>query len=62
MRQDVCVWCHQKIQIPDGNQNTTYTCSQGCRDAEYLFRLLFSDEAINRREHYKYLTRGDDDE
>jgi len=35
-------------------------CSIGCLNAEMLFNLHFSDEEINRRAHYRLLTKGDD--
>ena len=37
-------------------------CSPGCRDAEKLFSMMFSDEEINRRAHYYSLTKGDTDD
>ena len=35
-------------------------CCRGCKDAETLFNLHFSDEEINRRAHYRHLTQGGD--
>ena len=58
---EFCSWCEAKIEIPKAiNPKKLLVCSKGCRDAEILFRKLFSDGAINRRAHYEVLTRGTD--
>jgi len=36
-------------------------CSYGCRDAERMFLIMFSDEEINRRAHYVELTTKNND-
>ncbi len=59
-----CEWCLKPIEVKDTFKPHKHkiVCSQGCRDAETLFEMMFSDEEINRRAHYEYLTKGDDDE
>ena len=61
-KKSVCVWCHSIIDVPDHYDDLQHkaVCSRGCRDAEQLFTAIYSDEEINRREHYAYLTRGED--
>lgn len=58
-----CVWCSKIIPIRDSYDDLRHkaVCSPGCRDAETLFNLYYSDEEINRRAHYRYLTQGERD-
>lgn len=55
-----CFWCGAIIHMPPGfdEKKKKPVCSKGCRDAETLFTMMFSDEEINRRAHYRYLTEG----
>lgn len=58
-----CSWCQTFVKVKDTYdelRNVVYCCD-GCRDADCVFQTWQSDEAINQRTHYKYLTRGDDD-
>ena len=57
-----CFWCLKPVVMPEGFDEKKHKpiCSIGCKNAEMLFNLHFSDEEINRREHYRYLTRGED--
>lgn len=59
-----CFWCGKPITMPEGfsEKKQKPVCSQGCKDAETLFGMMFSDEEINRRAHYRYLTEGNDGE
>jgi len=52
-----CGWCGaiHKTSIP---RPTKVFCNIGCRDADNLFELMFSDEEINRRTHYAEITKG----
>ena len=61
MKTTVCVWCLSLVKIKDSfnERKQKAVCSTGCRDAETLFEMMFSDEEINRREHYTKLTEGD---
>lgn len=56
----VCIWCHKPLEVKDNYDDLRHTavCSQGCLDAETLFRMFYSDEEHNRRVHYRILTRG----
>lgn len=54
-----CSWC-EKILDTNTPRPTIVFCSQGCRDANELFEMMFSDEEINRRDHYRELTKGAD--
>ena len=59
-----CDWCTNFVEVKDTYNpliNAVF-CSPGCRDADTIFRVWQSDEAINRDIHYHMLTRGDDDE
>ena len=54
----LCCWCLSPIKVTGKfNPKTDKdVCSQGCKDAEHLFCIHFSDEQINRRHHYRQLT------
>ncbi len=57
--KEVCVWCPKEVQVPDTFDRFRHTAV--CPDhvvTEHLFRFCYSDEEINRREHYQRLTRG----
>ena len=60
MKIDVCHWCSVKIKVSDSfnPKKDKAVCSKGCKDAEKLFTLHFSDEEINRRAHYMATMRG----
>jgi len=64
MKATACVWCSQLIKVDDTYNDLQHigVCSQGCRDAEYIFGIHWSDEAINRRAHYRDLTEGTDND
>jgi len=59
-----CVWCSKLVKVADDYDDLQHkaVCSQSCKDAETLFNLWMSDEEINRRAHYHYLTTGEDRE
>lgn len=63
MRHTVCCWCLSIVKVSKNFNEKTHraVCSQSCKDAENLFNLHWSDEEINRRAHYRELTKGDDD-
>lgn len=56
-----CEWCLKPVKAKDtfNPAKSIIVCSRGCRDAETLFRMLFSEENINRERHYNELTRGE---
>lgn len=58
-----CEWCLSSIQVKDSfnPKKKRVVCSTGCKDAELLFQQHWNDEEINRRDHYAYLTKGEDD-
>lgn len=59
-----CAWCGAFVKVPsvfNPRKHFVY-CNRGCRDSDMLFALFFSDEQINRRNHYDILTEGEDDE
>lgn len=61
MLKSFCAWCDTPIKVKEeSDRNKPIVCSQGCRDAETIFRLWMSDEEINRRAHYRYLTKGEE--
>jgi hypothetical protein len=49
-KKTCCVWCWRTIILPDTydpkDPKTDAICSDPCREAEYKFRQMFSDEAI----------------
>lgn len=58
----VCDWCESIIEVKehyDPLQHQVF-CSDGCRDAETVFQCWMSDDEINRRTHYDYLTKGEE--
>ena len=57
-----CEWCLTPIKVPNSFDPIVrqVVCNRGCRDAETLFRIMFSDEQINRNRHYDDLTQGGD--
>jgi len=59
-----CVWCSKLVKVADDYDDLQHkaVCSQSCKDADPLFNLWMSDEEINRRAHYHYLTTGEDRE
>ena len=59
-----CCWCNTLIKVSKkfNQKKHIASCSVGCTDAEILFNLWMSDEEINRRAHYRYLTTGEDSE
>ena len=64
MKTTCCYWCHAFVKVKDDYDDLQHkvVCSQSCKDAETLFNLWMSDEEINRRAHYHYLTTGEDSE
>jgi len=62
MKLTSCVWCSEPCKVQDDYDGPQHkaVCSQSCKDAETLFNLWMSDEEINRRAHYRYLTTGED--
>ncbi len=63
MKTSCCVWCWKPVKVKDDYDELQHkaVCCRGCKDAETLFNIHFSDEEINRRAHYRFLTRGSDD-
>ena len=60
---DVCFWCLAKVEVPKNhNPHKKIVCSIGCRSAEMLFGLYYSEEEMNRRAHYYAIMRGLSDE
>ena len=59
-----CIRCNTPLTFGKGFDEKKHKplCSPGCRDAEKLFSMMFSDEEINRRAHYYSLTKGDTDD
>jgi len=55
-----CGWCN-KLLATDNTTHVVY-CSKGCHDADKLFQYHNSDVEINRKRHYKRLTRGQNNE
>ena len=53
-----CSWCTKIHETTIPRPNKVF-CNAGCRDAENLFEICFSDEEINRRDHYQQLTKGE---
>ena len=62
MKTVCCTWCLAPIEVKDmfDERKRKMVCSQSCKDAEMLFTLHWSDEEINRREHYRILTLGEE--
>jgi len=62
MKTTVCIWCDTFVRVSNTYDDLQHkvVCSQSCKDAETLFNLWMSDEEINRRAHYRYLTTGED--
>lgn len=63
MKQNYCAWCLSPNKVPDNFNDSTDAvyCTKGCRDAETLFKMMYSDGEIHRRDHYDELTKGEDD-
>jgi hypothetical protein len=63
MKPEFCYWCDKPVRVQDNFDPKTQraVCCRGCKDAEALFQVHYSDEEINRRAHYRYLTKGSDD-
>lgn len=60
----VCTWCLTPLEVEDNYNDLQHSvvCSQGCRDAETLFRMFYDDEEMNRRAHYHSIMKGLSDE
>lgn len=61
--KEFCYQCDTPVEVAehfDPRYNTA-TCSKGCKLAELMFRKLFSDEEINRRQHYNEVMRGNNE-
>jgi len=63
MKTTCCVWCWKLVKVADDFDEKKHkaVCSPGCKAGESVFNVWMSDEEINRRAHYRHLTRGDDD-
>ena len=59
----VCCWCWKEIKVSDTYDGLQHKaiCSPVCKAAEMMFSEYWSDEEINRRVHYRYLTGGQND-
>jgi hypothetical protein len=57
-----CAWCNKLLTL-DGERDDKqfFYCSKSCKEADWMFKMMFSDEEINRRVHYRDLTRGEED-
>ena len=64
MKTTCCVWCHALVKEPENYHDLEHkvVCSPTCKSAEMMFSDYWSDEEINRRAHYRYLTMGRDNE
>ena len=64
MKNAACVWCSELINVPDTYDDLQHKaiCSPVCKSAELMFSEYWSDEEINRRAHYRYLTSGEEGE
>jgi hypothetical protein len=62
MKKSACVWCSKLVNVRDDfdQWKDKAVCGKGCRDAEELFCIHFSDVEMNRRSHYRFLTQGED--
>jgi len=62
MKNAACIWCHASVKVPDTYNDLQHkaVCSPVCKAAELMFSEYWSDEEINRRAHYRYLTEGTD--
>jgi hypothetical protein len=62
MQKAPCVWCSTIVDVKDSfdQWDDLAACCNGCKSADMLFRLHFSDVEINRRAHYRFLTTGED--
>jgi len=62
MQKAPCVWCSTIVDVKDSfdQWDDLAACSDGCRAANMLFNHHFSDEEMNRRSHYRFLTTGED--
>ena len=51
MKSTACVWCSALIKVEDDYDDLRFkgVCSTGCKDAETLFNLHYSDENIKNR-------------
>lgn len=60
-KKTVCCWCDSPVRVKDDfdEWHDVAVCSQACKAGEMTFRQWMSDEEINRRQHYKQLTRGE---
>lgn len=63
-KMTACVWCWKLMPAPKGYNEKKHkgVCCRGCRDAETLFNIHFSDEEMHRRAHYRHLTRGEEED
>ena len=64
MKLTSCVWCSEPCKVQDDYDDLQHkaVCSPVCKAAEMMFMEYWSDEEINRRAHYRYLTEGEDSE
>ena len=64
MKITCCIWCSTFVKVEDTFDDLQHraVCSVTCKEAEMMFTQYWSDEEINRREHYKQLTKGEDHE
>ena len=63
MKDATCVWCLAPVKVRDNFDHLRHAavCSTVCKQAEMLFQMHFCDEEINRRAHYRELTKGGQD-
>lgn len=63
MKNACCEWCNAIVKVRDTFDEMRHrvVCSIVCKEAELLFQQHYCDEEINRREHYRVLTKGEDD-
>ena len=64
MKTVCCCWCFAFVKVRDTFNDLQHkaVCSVTCKEAEMMFTQYWSDEEINRRAHYRYLTTGEDGE
>ncbi len=55
-----CETCLKLVKLPIGGPlPKIFFCCHRCVCTEMLFQMHWCDEDINRRDHYKRLTRGE---
>jgi hypothetical protein len=63
-KKSVCSWCLAIVSVPNNFDEKKHSavCSPACKAGEMVFRYWMSDEEVNKRNHYRELTKGNDDD